>query len=1001
MPLRFATLLRLLLPSALLLLPLSAAALNAYGVAVDAFCAPATPYADLNDGMLTECTMCHNSNFPITFPNGGNVDPAAKTEWDAGNLASFCGAASNTAPTLVAIGAKMTTEGQRLTFTVTATDPDAGDILTLSASPLPTGATFTDNGDGTGAFDWTPQPGQANVYNLTFSVTDDAATPGTAMETVAITVFNANQAPVLGAIGNQTVNEGATLSVSVSATDPDGDGLTLSASNLPTGATFTDAGNGAASLSWSPGFAQSGNFSVTVTVTDDGSPMLSDSETFMITVGEVNRPPVLAAIGDQAVNEGDALTFSLSASDPDGDGLSLSITSAPTGSTFVDNGDGTASFSWTPTFGDTGTYAVSFSVVDSGAPPASDSETINIVVGDVNRAPVVAPIGNRTVNEDGLLSFTVTTTDPDGDSIALSVAGLPTGATFTDNTDGTGGFTWTPTFSQAGNHPLSFTATDSGNPVQATTEAITITVGNVNRPPVLTPIGNQTANEGVLLQLALQATDPDGDGLTLQLAGAPQGMALQDNGNGTGTLAWTPGFGDAGNHMVTVSVIDDGNPAAMDQEALTITVGNVNRPPVLAPIGNKAGSTNQLLSFNITGSDPDGDAVTCAASGLPNGASFMDNGDGTGTFSWTPGAGDVASYSVTFTASDAALTATETITVSIGLVNNPPTLTPIGNRTVMQGQTLAFTVMATDPDGNGLALSAANLPNGASLTDNGDGTASFSWTPGANQTGSFNATFSVTDDGVPPMSDQELVNLAIQGMGGSFGISEAVWWDTWGGQLVIRGSGAPGGATVEVLDADTGNVLASLAANRGGAFRTGECRAARRSHRRRGRRSTLACLSPAQAPCTVQVRTGAELSVRTPVTNAPAQCGPASPTLLSTNGVVRVTNRGRKLVRTLQVRGTHAGAGEALEIRDAVTDTVLATIRADGRGRYEWRSKRATACYVRVVGQAMATAPDAVRLVKGAGVRGRQMKAQRRRWNRRCTMPASFPSPAAFGGAGS
>ncbi len=993
-----SALLRLLLAGTLLL-PTAASAVDSFGTAVDAICAPATPYADMRDGMLTECTMCHNSSFPTDLPDGGDVDPVAKMHWDNGNLAFFCnvGGGSNTAPTLAAIGAKMTTEGQRLSFGVSASDPDAGDVLTLTAAPLPGTATFTDNGDGTGSFDWTPAMGQAGVYNVTFAVSDDAATPGTAMETVAITVFNANQAPVLGAIGNQAVNEGTNLMVNVSASDPDGDGLSLAASNLPTGATFNDAGNGTGTLAWTPGYNQAGNFTVTVTATDDGSPMLSDAETFMISVGDVNRPPVLAAIGNQAVNEGEALNLDLSASDPDGDGLAITAMSAPTGSAFTDNGDGTASFSWTPGFGSTGNYNVTFTVTDTGSPPASDAETIQIAVGNVNRPPMLTPIGNRAVNENELLSFTVTATDPDGDALALTVAGLPTGATWNDNGDGTGAFAWTPAFNQGGNHQVSFTATDNGTPVQAVTEAISISVGNVNRPPVLTPIGNQVVNEGVLLQLALQATDPDGDGLTIALAGAPLGMALQDNGDGTGTLAWTPGFGDAGNRNVTVSVTDDGTPAAMDQEAVMITVGDVNRPPTLAPIGNKAGNTNQLLSFTVTGTDVDGDAVTCSATGVPMGATFTDNGDGTGSFTWTPGAGDVGSHPVTFTVSDGSLSANEAITIGIGVVNNPPTLTPIGNRTVLQGQTLAFTVMAADPDGNGLALAATNLPAGAALTDNGDGTAGFSWTPGTGQTGSYDATFTVTDDGVPPMSDSEVVNLAIQGGAGAFGIDEAIWWDTWGGHLAVRGSGAPGGAAVELLDADSGNVLATLMANRGGAFKTGQCRMVRDSRRRKGKRPVFRCLAPAQAPCNVQVRTGVQLSARMAVTNAPAQCGPASPMLLSAEGVHRFRMRGSRLGRILVVGGQHAGAGEALEIRDAETDQVLGMTTADGTGRFKWSSQKANACFVRVVGAAGVSAPDKLALKKGAGVGGREMRALRRRWRARCTDPGSFPTPAAFG----
>ena len=61
----------------------------------------------------------------------------------------------NQVPVLNSIGAKGTTEGVNLNFAVSATDAD-GTLPTLTATALPTGATYLDNGDGTGTFDWTP-----------------------------------------------------------------------------------------------------------------------------------------------------------------------------------------------------------------------------------------------------------------------------------------------------------------------------------------------------------------------------------------------------------------------------------------------------------------------------------------------------------------------------------------------------------------------------------------------------------------------------------------------------------------------------------------------------------------------------------------------------------------------------------------------------------------------------------------------------------------------------
>ena len=70
--------------------------------------------------------------------------------------------------------------------------------------------------------------------------------------------------------------------------------------------------------SWTPTEADGpGSYLVTLRVTDDGAGNLWDEESFTITVDEVNRPPVLDAVGDQSVDELVNLSFTATASDPD------------------------------------------------------------------------------------------------------------------------------------------------------------------------------------------------------------------------------------------------------------------------------------------------------------------------------------------------------------------------------------------------------------------------------------------------------------------------------------------------------------------------------------------------------------------------------------------------------------------------------------------------------------------------------------------------------------
>ena len=123
---------------------------------------------------------------------------------------------------------------------------------------------------------------------------------------------------------------------------------------------------------------------------------------------------------------------------------------------------------------------MTFTVTDSGTPVQSDSEEVTITVGDVNRPPVLNPIGAKTVEEDQLLEFTITASDPDGDALTYSAGNVPAGASFSADTQT---FSWTPDFGAAGNYSVTFTVTDSGTPAQSDSEIVIIDVLNESQAP--------------------------------------------------------------------------------------------------------------------------------------------------------------------------------------------------------------------------------------------------------------------------------------------------------------------------------------------------------------------------------------------------------------------------------------------------------------------------------------------------------------------------------------
>jgi len=166
-------------------------------------------------------------------------------------------------------------------------------------------------------------------------------------------------------------------------------------------------------------------------------------------------------------------------------------------------------------------------------------------------------------------------------SVTYTVSGLPTGATFDPDTLL---FNWTPSFTDAGPHTVTFTATDDGDGTGqplSTSQAVTITVINVNRAPQITFVPNQSVDHDTVLQLPVQAIDPDGDPVTLSVVGLPAFGTFVDHGDGTGQFAFTPKADDRGNYTLTLAATDNGDgdgPSAVlsGSQSFVVTVNAAN-----------------------------------------------------------------------------------------------------------------------------------------------------------------------------------------------------------------------------------------------------------------------------------------------------------------------------------------------------------------------------------------------------------------------------------------
>jgi hypothetical protein len=440
----------------------------------------------------------------------------------------FTAAAGNNPPSLNVPGAQSVQAGSVLNFTVSGSDPDAGDTLTLSASNVPTNATFsqTSGNPATGQFSFNPSQAQSGqTFTVNFTATDNHGASNS--RSVQITVTSgpppANRPPSLNLPGTQTVQVGTNLSFTASGSDPDnGDVVTLSASNLPASAGVTPnpaTGNPASSqFSFTPTANQAGQtFTVNYNATDSHGASTVGSVQINVTSGPppANNPPSLSLPGPQTVAAGTTLTFTSSASDPDnGDIVTLSATNLPAGSSVTPNPaighPANSQFSFTPVSSQAGqTFVVNYTATDSHGATTQGSVSITVTIGE-NHPPIISVPGPQVIGVGSLLTFTVTAVDPDGDGVTISGSSVPVNATFNPQT---GGFAFNPISSQAGQiFVVTFTATDSRGGSSSGTVQITVTSssgGGTPPPPIISlPPSPMILPVGQIITFTVIGTSP-------------------------------------------------------------------------------------------------------------------------------------------------------------------------------------------------------------------------------------------------------------------------------------------------------------------------------------------------------------------------------------------------------------------------------------------------------------------------------------------------------------
>jgi hypothetical protein len=563
-------------------------------------------FVDDRGRLLTASVSGSGTNRTITLTptpnaNGTTQVTVSVTDGTSTNSTSFNVVITpvNDAPVIVGLSNTNTPANIRLRLPFSVSDvetPTSSIALDISNSNNSVGTATLDTSSGSPVVVFSP----VAQGNTTVTVTaSDGSTTTTNSFVVTVT---APAGPSISDIPSQTIDENTSLTVSFTITNSPSTNVVVTASatnpNLVSKITLSGSGTERQALiTLVPnrfGFSE-----IDITVTDD---LGSATAAFGLTVRDVTPPAALGPIADRTTPEDvparvvldvqnrdgnfDGLTFTGSASNPN---LVSGVSFAQEGTNMV------ATVNLVPhAFGLT-TVTIN---LNNGTTTSSQTFALNVLEED--DAPIIAPIGDRTVNEDSQVTIQLDVTDSDSplSSVALSGTSSDTNivSSVAVSNDGTNVFATLNLVGNAnGDVTITIRADEGTNHVS---QSFVVTVVPVNDVPMLGQISDQTAIVNSTVTIRLNVSDIDTDISQLTFTGTTTNSDLvnsirfnNDGTNVTATITLVPGA--TGTAPITIAAHDGTNTVS---QSFTLTVNRSLNPARL--VATRSGTD---LNINVTG----------------------------------------------------------------------------------------------------------------------------------------------------------------------------------------------------------------------------------------------------------------------------------------------------------------------------------------------------------------------------------------------------------------
>lgn len=661
--------------------------------------APSAQTNNINDLITLTISATDPENDPITY-QATNLPPTLTLDQNSGTISGTITTAGrytvtltatdlydssapvhftwivNGPPSVINPGDQYHTVGDAVTLPIQASDDDSA-TLTFSATNLPTGLTLEPS---TGLISGTISA--SGTYTVAILVTDSSDSSDSATFT-----WHINNPPVISAPANQTSIISDTVSLQLSATDPENDPLTYSAGSLPPNLTIDTTTGLISGIVTTPD-----TYTVLIVVSDGKGGSTTTEFTWTVTYPP-NNPPVLDAPTDQYHTVGQAIQLPITAADPDNDPLTFTTDGLPGGLTITTTITAvTTSTAISGTAISPGTYPVTLTVTDGN----SGSATANFN-WQINGVPNITFPGDQNSTVGDPIAFQIEATDFENQGVIFSASNLPNGLVLNPSTGHLTG-----TLQAAGIFNVIVTVDDGRGGIS--TVDFTWTVNEpANAPPALTPVVDQTNLIGDSVQLQLTATDSDGDPLQFSVENLPDGLTLNPT---SGEISGTVTTIDTSNVIVTVN---DGRGGTSDISFIWIVDTPPNQQPRISNPGPQENTAGETVTLRLIAIDQDGDDLRYNLASLPDGLAHNEQ---TGIISGT--LTQEGLYEVQFTVYDGQ-GGSDGVSFDWRVHPHPnraPQIQPIPDQTSEVNDAITLQIEATDLDGDPLQFTVAGLPFG-------------------------------------------------------------------------------------------------------------------------------------------------------------------------------------------------------------------------------------------------------------------------------------------------